>query len=172
MLAGVRLLGSLGLSGVAFTGMDIGGFTGNPSVNLFARWMQVGAFTPYFRNHTAVNTPSAEPWTHGEEVLEISRNYVNLRYRLLPYLYSTFYEATRDGLPVVRSLAIDYTYDAKVYDAQFQNQYLFGQSFLIMPFTGSATFGKVYFPKGKWYDLYTDNTEQGGTEKNTFSKPQ
>jgi len=165
MLAGVRLLSSLGLSGVTFTGMDIGGFTGNPSVNLFAKWMQIGAFTPYFRNHTAVNTPASEPWTHGEEVLEISRNYVNLRYRLLPYLYSTFYESTQDGLPVVRSLAIDYTHDDKVYDGQFQNQYLFGQSFLIMPFTGSATYGKVYFPKGKWYNLYTDATEQGNTEQ-------
>jgi alpha-glucosidase len=165
MLAGVRLLGSLGLSGVSFTGMDIGGFTGNPSVNLFARWMEIGAFTPYFRNHTAVNTPSAEPWTHGEEVLEISRNYVNLRYRLLPYLYSTFYESSQDGLPVVRSLAIDYTHDDKVYDPQYQNQYLFGQSFMIVPFTGSASFGKVYLPAGKWYNLYTDELQQGGSEQ-------
>ena len=165
MLAGVRLLSSMGLSGLAFTGMDIGGFTGNPSTSLFARWMQIGAFTPYFRNHTAVNTPSSEPWTHGEEVLEISRNYVNLRYRLLPYLYATFYEASQDGLPVVRSLAIDYTHDDKVYDAQYQNQYLFGQSFLIVPFTGSASFGKMYLPKGKWYDLYTDKLEQGNSEQ-------
>lgn len=165
MLAGVRLLSSLGISGVPFTGMDIGGFTGNPGTALFARWMQIGAFIPYYRNHTAVNTASSEPWAHGEEVLEISRNYVNLRYHLLPYLYSTFYEATQDGLPVVRSLAIDHTQDAKVYDVQFQNQYLFGKSFLVMPFTGSASFGKVYFPAGQWYDLYTGEKEQGHTEK-------
>jgi len=165
MLAGVRLLYSLGLSGVPFTGMDIGGFTGNPSPSLFARWMEIGAFTPYFRNHTAVNTPSSEPWTHGEEVLEISRNYVNLRYRLLPYLYSSFYEASVDGLPVVRSLAINYTHDAKIYDGQFQNQYMFGQSLLIMPFASNLGFGKVYFPAGKWYDLYTGATESGNKEK-------
>jgi alpha-glucosidase len=165
MLAGVRLLSSLGLSGVAFTGMDIGGFTGNPSPALFARWMEIGAFTPYFRNHTAVNTPSSEPWSHGEEVLEISRNYVNLRYKLLPYLYSTFYEATYDGLPVVRSLAITNTYDPKIYDGQYQNQFMCGQSLLIMPFVSNAGFGKAYFPAGKWYNLYTASVENGNTEK-------
>ncbi len=166
MLAGVRLLSSLGLSGVPFTGMDVGGFTGNPSVNLFIRWMQIGAFTPYFRNHTAVNTPSAEPWTHGEEALEISRNYVNLRYRLMPYLYSAFYEASQNGLPIVRSLAIDNTFDSKVYDGQFQNQYLFGKAFMITPVTGYANFVKIYFPKNNWYNLYTGELEYENTEKN------
>ncbi len=165
MLAGVRLLTSLGLSGVPFTGMDIGGFTGNPSVNLYIRWMQLGAFTPYFRNHTAVNTPSAEPWTHGEEALEITRNYVNLRYKLLPYFYATFYEATQTGLPVVRSLAIENTHDARVYEGQFQNQFQLGEAFMIVPVTGNASFIKVYFPQSKWYNLYTGETEQSNTEK-------
>ncbi|MDB5031965.1 glycoside hydrolase family 31 protein [Mucilaginibacter sp.] len=165
MLAGVRLLNSLGLSGIPFTGMDIGGFTGNGSTSLFARWIQIGAFNPYFRNHTGVNTKAAEPWTFGEEVLEISRNYINLRYKLLPYLYSTFYEATQNGHPVMRSLAIDYTHDNNIYDTQFQNQYLFGHAFLVMPFEGSATFGKVYFPAGKWYDLYTGEVQNGNQQK-------
>ena len=165
MLAGVRLLCSFGLSGVPFTGMDIGGFTGGPSPALFARWMQIGAFNPYFRNHTAVNTPSSEPWAHGEEVLEISRNYVNLRYRLMPYLYSTFYEATQDGLPVVRSLAIDYTQDAKIYEEKYQNQYLFGKAMLVMPFASNTAVSKGYFPAGSWYNLYTDELQAGNTEK-------
>ncbi|MVN21398.1 glycoside hydrolase family 31 protein [Mucilaginibacter arboris] len=165
MIAGVRLLNSLGLSGVAFTGMDIGGFTGNPTSALYARWIQIGAFCPYFRNHTAVNTKSSEPWTFGEEVMEISRNYINLRYKLLPYLYSTFYEATQNGHPVNRSLSIDYTFDPKIYDTQFQNQYLFGSAFLVAPFESTKEFGKVYFPKGKWYDLYSDNVQNGNQEK-------
>lgn len=165
MLQGVRLLSSLGLSGIPFTGMDIGGFTGGASPALFARWMQIGAFIPYFRNHTAVNTKSAEPWTFGEEVLEISRNYVNLRYKLMPYLYSSFYEATQNGLPLVRSLAIDYTHDATIYDQRFGNQYLFGPAFMIAPFEGEASFGSIYFPAGKWYDLYTGAVEQGQTQK-------
>lgn len=165
MLAGVRLLSSLGLSGVAFTGMDIGGFTGNPTPGLYTRWMQLGAFIPYFRNHTALNTKSAEPWSFGEDVLEITRNYINLRYRMLPYLYSTFYEATQNGLPVVRSLAIDYTHDEHIYNPVFQNQYLFGQSLLIMPQESGQSFAKVYFPAGDWYNLYNDGIEKGNTEK-------
>lgn len=165
MLLGVRLLNSLGLSGVPFAGMDIGGFIGTPSNSLFARWVQIGAFNPYFRNHAAVNTQSSEPWTHGEEVLEISRNYINLRYKLMPYLYSTFFEATRNGLPVMRSLAIDYTFDAKVFDIQFQNQYLFGKAFMVIPFESTKEYGNVYFPKGTWYDLYTDAVQAGGSEK-------
>ncbi|WP_343532044.1 glycoside hydrolase family 31 protein [Pedobacter sp.] len=165
MLLGVRLMSSLGLSGVAFTGMDIGGFTGNPSVSLYARWIQIGAFNPYFRNHTAVNTKSSEPWSYGEEVTEISRNYINLRYRLLPYLYATFNQAVTTGLPVVRSLAIDNTFEPKVYDTQFQNQFLFGPAFLVAPFESNKNYGNIFFPKGKWYNFYTGEVIEGHTEK-------
>lgn len=165
LLAGIRLMASLGLSGVPFTGMDIGGFTGNPSTPLFARWMEVGAFLPYYRNHTAIDTRSSEPWTYGESVLEISRNYVSLRYKLLPYLYSVFYEATQDGLPVLRSLAMDYTGDSIVYTIPFQNQFLFGPSFLVAPVTDDAAYTGVYLPRGKWYDLYTGAADTGGQVK-------
>ena len=165
MMAGVRLLNSLGLSGVAFTGMDIGGFTGNPSVSLYARWIQIGAFNPYFRNHTAVNTKSSEPWAYGEEVTEISRNFINLRYKLLPYLYSTFNEAATTGMPVVRSLAFTNTHEPRVYDGKFQNQFMFGKSFLVAPFESTKEYGAVFFPKGNWYSLYNDEPLQGDTEK-------
>lgn len=165
MLLGIRLLNSLGVSGVPFTGMDIGGFTGGASVGLFSRWIQIGAFNPYYRNHSGVNTKASEPWAYGEEVLEIARNYVNLRYKLLPYLYSTFYEATQNGMPVMRTLAINYTHDPKVYQGDFQNQYFFGEAFMIAPFESTTQFGKVYFPQGKWYDLITGEVQNGGQEK-------
>lgn len=164
MLLGVRLLNSLGVSGMAFNGMDVGGFTGNASVGLYTRWMQLGAFIPYFRNHTGVNTRSAEPWSFGEEALEIVRNYVNLRYRLLPYLYSNFYEATQTAMPIMRTLAIDYTHDAKVYDARFQNQFMLGHAFLVTPFESQRTYAEIYLPDGRWYDLYTDQVSEGGKE--------
>lgn len=161
MLLGVRLLNSLGISGMPFSGMDIGGFTGNPTVSLYARWMQIGAFIPYYRNHTGVNTKSSEPWAYGEEVLEISRNYINLRYRLLPYLYSSMYEATRTGMPVMRTLALTHTFDNNVYDTRFQNQYGYGNAFMIAPFESTKEFGSIYFPEGKWYNLYNDSTTTG-----------
>lgn len=165
MLLGVRLLNSLGLSGVPFTGMDIGGFTGNPTTPLYIRWMELGAFIPYYRNHTALNTKASEPWNYGEDALDICRNYVSFRYKLLPYIYSTFYESTQDGLPVVRSLAINYSFDPKVYASEFENQYLFGKSFMITPFESTKDYGKVYFPAGNWYDLYTDEKHGGNREE-------
>lgn len=165
MLLGVRLLNSLGLSGVPFTGMDIAGFTGGTTVPLYERWIQIGAFNPYFRSHSAVNTRSSEPWTYGEEALEIARNFISLRYKLLPYLYSTFYEAAQDGLPVMRSLAINYTHDENIYSTDFENQYLFGHAFMVAPFASTMQYGKVYFPAGKWYDLYNDEVETGGQAK-------
>lgn len=165
MLQGVRLLSSLGLSGVSFAAMDIGGFTGNPSIPLYTRWMELGTFTPYFRNHTANQAKSAEPWTMGEDVLDITRNYIGLRYQLLPYIYSTFYESTQTGMPVVRSLAINYTFDPKAMDAAFQNQYEFGNAFMVAPFESGKEYGKIYLPQGTWYDLYTGTAEKGNQEK-------
>jgi alpha-glucosidase len=173
MMAGVRLINSLGLSGVSFTGMDIGGFTGNPMQGLYARWIQLGAFIPYFRNHTGVNSKSSEPWSYGEEITEISRNYISLRYKLMPYLYSSFYESTQNGLPVNRSLAIENTFDNNIYKSAFQNQFLFGQSIMVAPVESGKDFMKVYFPKGNWYNLYNDEWNEAGKEKTielSFSK--
>lgn len=165
MLLGVRLMNSLGLSGVAFSGMDIGGFTGNGSPALYARWIQLGAFMPYCRSHTGINTKSAEPWAFGEEVLEIARNYINLRYRLLPYFYSNFYEAAKTGMPLMRTLAINWTHDPLVYDPRFQNQFLLGDGIMVTPFDSKQPYAPVYLPPGTWYNLYDDATEQGGQEK-------
>ena len=164
MLLGVRLLNSLGVSGVPFTGMDVGGFIGTPTPSLYARWMQIGAFNPYFRNHSAYNNKAAEPWSFGEDVLDIARNYVNLRYRLMPYLYSAFADAAGTGEPVMRSLAIDYTHEASIYNPLFQNQYLFGKAFLVAPFESTKEFGKIYLPAGRWYDLYSDTVHAGGRD--------
>jgi alpha-glucosidase len=134
--------------------------------------MQLGAFIPYFRNHTALNTKSAEPWTFGEDALDICRNYIDLRYTLLPYLYSTFYEATQDGLPVLRSLAIDYTQDSHVYDPGFQNEFFCGPSLLVMPQISGTLFAKIYLPAGEWYDAYTGECNKGGQEKLIELKPE
>jgi len=165
MLAGVRLLTSLGLSGVAFTGMDIGGFTGNPSPGLYSRWMQLGAFIPYFRNHTSLNSRAAEPWVFGEDILDNTRRYISARYTLLPYIYSAFREASLDGMPVARSLAINYTYDSLIYDPRYQNEYLFGDDLLVMPQPSGLTTTKIYLPQGEWYDAYTDERHTGGREE-------
>jgi alpha-glucosidase len=164
MMAGVRLINSMGLAGVPYAGYDVGGFAGEPSPELFARWVALGAFSPFFRAHSMVNSRDSEPWSFGEEVEDISRNFINLRYRLMPYIYSSFYESSQNGMPVARSLAIDYTHDEHIYQHTYQHQYLFGQSILVIPVESNKEFAKVYLPEGKWLNFYTDELLDGGKE--------
>ena len=164
MLAGVRLVNSLGLSGVAFAGYDIGGFVGEPSPALYARWMALGAFAPFFRAHSMINSRDAEPWAFGEEVEDIARNYIRLRYRLMPYLYSAFYEAAMTGMPVARSLAIEWPQDPKVYQQPYDNSFLFGPDILIIPLESHQKLAKVYLPGGDWFDFFDDHRFSGGRE--------
>ncbi|MFN4946403.1 MAG: TIM-barrel domain-containing protein [Chryseotalea sp.] len=162
MILGTRMLNSMGLAGIAFCGYDVGGFVGDANPKLFARWIALGAFSPFFRGHSMVNSRDSEPWSFGEEVEEISRNYIKLRYRLLPYLYSAFYQAHKTGLPVNRSLAIAYTFDNQVYTGLYQNQYMFGDALLVAPVESYKDLVKVYLPVSTWYSLYTDTRYQPG----------
>jgi alpha-glucosidase len=164
MLLGVRLVNSMGLTGIAFAGYDVGGFVGDANSKLFARWISIGAFSPFFRGHSMINSRDSEPWSYGEEVEQISRNYIKFRYQLLPYIYSLFFDASQTGMPVQRSLAIDYAHDYKIYDGQFHNQYLFGPSILVAPAESTKDFVKVYLPEGEWYSLYNGQKFFGNTE--------
>jgi alpha-glucosidase len=161
MLLGVRLINSLGLSGVSFAGMDIGGFSGNPTQSLYTRWMEIGAFLPMYRAHTSLNTNREEPWDFGEESEDIARRYIGFRYQLLPYIYSNFYESSQDGLPVMRSLAINYTNDPMIFEEPYQQEYLFGPSILVAPVKSTEELSKVYLPQGQWYDLFNDKLHAG-----------
>lgn len=164
MLAGIRLVNSLGISGVSFAGYDVGGFCGEASKSLFARWMSIAAFAPLYRAHSMINSNDAEPWAFGEEVEEISKNYLKLRYKMLPLWYSAFYKSTQDGLPVAKSLAIDYCFDDHVYDARFQNQYICCDALLVVPVESHKEITKAYLPEGQWYYLYNDDSYKGAQE--------
>lgn len=108
-----------------------------------------------------INSRDSEPWSYGEEVEIISRNYIRLRYQLLPYIYSVFREASISGMPVQRSLAIDHPYRNEVFDSQFENQYLLGPDILVAPVESSRDLAKVFLPEGRWYHL-NDGTVFGG----------
>lgn len=164
MLLGVRMVSNMGLAGIAFAGYDTGGFVGDASTKLFARWISIAAFSPFFRVHAMINSRDSEPWCYGEEVEQISRNYIKFRYQLLPYIYSLFYEASVNGMPVQRSLAINYTYDPKIYEGQFYNQYLFGPYILVAPVESNKDLVKVYLPEGEWYYLYNGKKYAGYSE--------
>lgn len=163
MMAGIRLVNSLGLSGVSYAGYDIGGFAGESTKSLFARWMSIGTFAPLYRAHSMINSNDAEPWAFGEEVEEISRNYMKLRYRLLPTIYSSFYKSTQTGLPISESLAVNYPHDKNIYDSAFENQYLFCDNLLIAPIESYKEITKVYLPEGEWYYLF-DNQKYIGNQ--------
>jgi len=162
MMLGVRMVNSMGLTGIAFAGYDIGGFVGDANTKLFARWISIGALSPFFRGHTMINSRDSEPWSYGEEVEMIARNYIKLRYQLLPYIYSLFYEASQTGMPVQRSLAINYPFISAVYN--YANQYLFGPSILVAPVESNKDMTKIYLPEGEWYYLYDGKKFEGDQE--------
>lgn len=164
MLLGVRLVNSFGLSGVPFNGYDIGGFGGDATPALYARWISLGALSPFCRTHSAFNTKDSEPWAYGEDVEDIARNYINFRYRLMPYLYSLFREASQTGLPVQRTLAIEYSQDPRTFYYVYQNQYTLGPSLLVAPCKSTEELTRVFLPQGQWYRVYDDQLLEGSAE--------
>ncbi|PJJ80355.1 glycoside hydrolase family 31 protein [Mucilaginibacter auburnensis] len=169
MLFGQRLVNSLGLGGFSFIGVDIGGFMGNPSPQLMVRWNSLGVYTPMFRNHAAQGMNMREPWEWGEENENIIRKDIEQRYKLLPYIYSGFYQSTQTGLPLSRTLAIDYTWDENVYKERFQNQTLFGDALLVAPVISTEQAADVYLPEGEWYRFSTDEHFEGNQTVNVPS---
>ena len=161
MILAYRLINSMGMTGEAFDGVDIGGFTGNPTPELMVRWMSLGTYTPLFRSHTAVGNTAHEPWAWGEQNEIFIRKSIQTRYRLLPYLYSAFHEATLNGMPVNRSLAINYTDCSEVFDQRFENEFLFGPSILVAPVASYRDAVQVYLPSGSWYRFDTDEKFEG-----------
>lgn len=161
MMLSVRMLLSMGLAGVPYAGSDIGGFAEECTSALYARWISIGAFQPMFRAHSMVNTRDAEPWSFGEEAEKIARNYIGLRYKLMPYLYSAMYEAAQTGMPLMRPLVMDYSDRPEVLSSDFEHQHLFGHGILVIPALSTETYKKAFLPKGDWYYLYTDTKIRG-----------
>ena len=155
------LLG-LGLSGFPFVGADIGGFAEAPTAELYTRWLQTGVFYPFMRTHTAFGTPDQEPWSYGVAYEAINRRSIELRYELLPYIYSAMREASETGVPAMRPLLLDYPEDENAYG--MDDEFLFGSDLLIAPvLREGATERGVYLPRGEWYDFWSGQMYQGPT---------
>ena len=152
---------NLGLSGLSFVGTDVGGFGSDCTPELFARWMQLGCFSPLFRDHCAIGCRVQEPWQFGEEVLTISRKYMNLRYELLPYIYDLMRECEQTGLPMMRPLVLEYQEDENVRNRN--DEFMLGDRMLISPVVEQGAGEKlVYLPEGVWYDYWTGEALTGG----------
>jgi alpha-glucosidase (family GH31 glycosyl hydrolase) len=150
-----------GMSGVPYWGTDVGGFFHSvPATGeLYARWFQLGAFSPIFRSHGWVWREHV-PWAHGPRVEAICREYAELRYRLLPYTYTLAWQAHEDGLPLMRPLVLNYPDDPRVW--ALGHQFLWGDDLLVAPVTREgATTWAVYLPAGVWYDFWTGARHAG-----------
>lgn len=159
----IRMCLSMGLSAIPFVGADVGGFADDPSAELFIRWIQVGAFTPFFRTHSALHTRAQEPWSFGKEAESIVREFIELRYRLLPYTYTAFREAHETGLPIMRPLLLEYPEEPEVFDVQNSTTYLWGEQILVAPvIRAHERIRKVYLPKGRWFDWRNHQEYTGG----------
>ncbi len=154
------MLCNMGLSGVGFVGCDIGGFAGNATAELFARWMQVGMLYPLMRAHSAMSTARHEPWVFGDRIENICREYINLRYQLLPYIYGLFWEAATTGAPILRPLLYHFPNDPKTYS--LYDQVLLGASLMAAPiYRPGVEHRTVYLPAGTWYDWWSGDRYEG-----------
>jgi alpha-glucosidase/alpha-D-xyloside xylohydrolase len=175
-----------GLSGIPYWGTDIGGFvpTQEFTGELYARWFQFAAFNPLFRSHGREwrlrlpwgwnrgeiggfrETPAYEPdpkELRNPDIEPVCKKYLELRYRLMPYLYSAAKETCETGLPIIRALWLHYPADTKA--AARGDEYLYGRDMLVAPVVEKgATSRSLYLPRGAWYDFWTHEKMEGGRE--------
>jgi len=153
----------MSVSGVPFCGTDIGGFSGEPDGELFTRWIQLGTFSPFMRAHSAGDTAEREPWSFGEPYTAINRKFIELRYKLMPYLYSVFWEHHRYGFPILRPLVM---LEQEIVSNHFrQDEFAFGDKILVCPVLEQGAVSRtVYLPRGKWYNFWTHELLNGENE--------
>ena len=148
------MLMSMGISGMPLVGDDIGGFAGSPTPDLLTRWFEVGALNPIYRDHTGKGTADQEPWVHGPEHEAIRRKYIELRYRLMPYLYTAIEETARTGVPLMRPLFLEYPQAPEFYGDD--RDFLFGRDLFVAPASTEMLDAEdVTLPPGDWYDLWS-----------------
>ncbi len=171
----------LSISGFSMCGTDVGGFVDQPDGELFVRWLQLGIFHGVFRIHSMGNNASGnasvdenvvqeaaaadrmdqEPWSFGEPYTAQARQAIELRYQLLPYLYTAFRQCAINGIPVIRSLVFYDQEDPKTWDRE--GEFVFGSHLLAAPvLRKGAKFQRVYLPKGQWLAYHSGAMLEGG----------
>jgi alpha-glucosidase len=153
----------LGLSGHAFSGVDIGGFSGSPGAELYLRWFQMATFLPFFRTHSAIGTKPREPWVFGEPYTSIIRKFIKLRYKLLPYFYTLSWETSQTGFPPVRPLLWENPIDHNLWDVD--DEFMLGDSLLIAPILEEkANSRQITLPQGLWHSIWDDQQLIGSNQ--------
>ncbi|KAK3891879.1 hypothetical protein Pcinc_004239 [Petrolisthes cinctipes] len=156
--------------GIPMVGADICGFNGNTTKNLCLRWMQLGAFYPFSRNHNTDDGIDQDPVALGKDVVDASRAALTQRYILLPYLYTLFFNAHLTGEPVARPLFFQFTKDPDTYS--IDTQFMWGSALMIVPVLQEhATTVQAYLPHGLWYDWYEGYMVEGLGDFRTLDAP-
>ncbi len=170
----------MAISGYSMVGTDIGGFVDNPTPEMMTRWLQLAVFHPVMRVHSMGNNSDGaaeaeadavkqaeeenrqdqEPWVHGKTHTKYNRKAIEMRYKLLPYLYSSFRQHLETGKPVLRNLFFYDQTDANC--LKFGDQFLYGEDLMVAPVLEQGiTKMQVYLPKGEWYDFWTGELHKG-----------
>jgi alpha-glucosidase len=158
----VPQLVNLGLSGFSLAGADVGGFAGSPSAALLTKWIELSAFQPIDRDHSAKGTRRHEVWVDGPAQENLRRRYIDERYRLMPYLYTVAEESSRDGMPINRPLFLEFphaTTDGTPIDLSTGgSEFMLGSHILIAPNPSPEEVAPytVQLPPGTWYDYWTN----------------
>ncbi|MBT8308118.1 MAG: glycoside hydrolase family 31 protein [Maribacter sp.] len=152
------------MSGMSFVGSDIGGFAEQPNGELFARWIQLGIFHPFCRVHSSGDHGDQEPWSFDSDVTDIVRKFIELRYQLLPYLYTMFWKYSKNGEPMLKPLVY---FDQEDPQTHFRtDEFIFGEHLLVCPVQEPNAQGRrMYIPRGKWYNYWKDEVIVGGKEQ-------
>lgn len=141
---------SAAVSGYLFYSHDVGGFSGDPTGELYLRWLGLGIFSSHVRAH---GSPPREPWAFGPETEALARDLLQLRYRLLPYLYTSAVRAVAERSPMARPLLLDHPGDPLAWVTD--DEYLFGADLLVAPVIEQGATGRsVYLPAGDWVDFH------------------
>ncbi len=146
-----------GLSGFTYWSQDTGGFTGEPADEVEIRWTQLSIFQSHMRYHGCY--PFREPWVFSSEVQDIMREYLNVRYQLIPYLYSESIASAASGLPLLRAMVIDYQEDRNTH--HIDDQFMCGSSILVAPIMRESHERAFYLPEGLWYEFWTKECVEG-----------
>lgn len=151
------------MSGFSFVGSDIGGFAEQPNGELYARWIQLGIFHPFCRTHSSGDHGDQEPWAFGDNITDIVRKFIEIRYQLLPYLYTAFWRYATEGIPILKSLVL---YDQADIQTHYRNdEFVFGEKILACPITEPNAKGRrMYVPGGNWYNFWDNSLLKGGEE--------
>lgn len=150
----------MSLSGIPYTGPDIGGFKGNPSDELYLRWFQMASFLTFCRTHSANNVKPRTPWSYGGIVLSSVREFLQLRYRLIPYFYTLAWEATQTGHPLICPLFWCDPEDERLWGVE--DAFFLGNTLLVCPVMEEGGRSRsAILPKGRWYNFWDDMAYEG-----------